>query len=49
MPGDTFFYKQLWKLARFSEPAINTAENKRAIDYCKLGVTPSVEKNERKK
>lgn len=41
MAGCTFLHTWLWKLARFREPAINTAENKRAIDYCGVGVAPS--------
>lgn len=49
MAGNTFLHKQFRKLARFSEPAINTAENKRAIDYCSIGVTPSVKKKKTKK
>lgn len=33
-------------LARLNEQAINTPENKRAIDCCSVGVTPSVKTTE---
>lgn len=36
------------KTAWFSEPAINTAENRRAIDYCSVGVMSSVRKKNNK-